>query len=72
MPDMMAKLKLTVNPDKTHVCRLLDESFDFLGYTFGRCYSVTKGWRYIGTKPSKKRIARFRDAINEATDRRCG
>ena len=32
---------------------------------------MTKGWRYIGTKPSKKRIARFREAITEATDRRC-
>jgi hypothetical protein len=70
MESMMAKLKLTVNPDKTHVCRLPEESFDFLGYTLGRCYSPTKGWRFIGTKPSKKRIARFRDAISEATDRR--
>jgi group II intron reverse transcriptase/maturase len=70
MQDMMGKLKLTVNPEKTKVCRLPEESFDFLGYTIGRCYCPRKRWRYIGTKPSKKRIARFREAITEATDRR--
>ena len=35
----MSKLKLTVNDSKTRVCRLPEEKFDFLGYTFGRCYS---------------------------------
>jgi hypothetical protein len=35
---MMSKLKLTVNETKTQVCKLPEEKFDFLGYTFGRCY----------------------------------
>src|SRR5262250_2910199 len=39
MRDMMLKLKLTVNEKKTRVCRLPEGKFDFLGYTFGRCYS---------------------------------
>ena len=43
MRSMMRTLKLTVNEKKTHLCRLPDESFDFLGYTFGRCYSTTNG-----------------------------
>ncbi len=43
MRAMMQKLKLTVNETKTHVCRLPDESFDFLGYTIGRCYSRRTG-----------------------------
>ena len=43
MRTMMQKLKLTVNETKTHVCRLPDESFDFLGYTIGRCYSTRTG-----------------------------
>jgi len=34
MRDMMSKLKLTVNDTKTRVCKLPDEKFDFLGYTF--------------------------------------
>ena len=38
MRDMMSKLKLAVNETKTRVCTLPEEKFDFLGYTFGRCY----------------------------------
>jgi len=26
-----------VNETKTRVCKLPEEKFDFLGYTFGRC-----------------------------------
>ena len=32
----MSKLKLTVNETKTRLCRLPEETFDFLGYTLGR------------------------------------
>jgi Reverse transcriptase (RNA-dependent DNA polymerase) len=39
MQGMMSKLKLTVNETKTRLCHLPEESFDFLGYTIGRCYS---------------------------------
>jgi group II intron reverse transcriptase/maturase len=59
MQDMMSKLKLTVNEAKTQVCRLPEEKFDFLGYTFGRCYSPDTGRSYIGTVPSKTRIIRI-------------
>ena len=70
MQAMMARLKLTVNETKTRVCRVPEETFDFLGYTFGRCWSAKTGRPYIGTRPSKKRIARLRRAIHEATGRR--
>ena len=56
MRDMMAKLKLTVNETKTRLCRVPDESFDFLGYTIGRCYSPRTGGAYIGMRPSAKKI----------------
>jgi RNA-directed DNA polymerase len=36
MRELMEKLKLTVNEDKTRICRVPEGSFDFLGYTFGR------------------------------------
>src|SRR5256884_5226218 len=32
------RIGLTVNEDKTHVCRLPQGRFDFLGYSFERCY----------------------------------
>jgi Group II intron, maturase-specific domain/Reverse transcriptase (RNA-dependent DNA polymerase) len=69
MRDMMLKLKLTVNEKKTRVCRLPEEKFDFLGYTFGRCYSPKTGRAYIGTVPAKKRVQRICAAISELTGR---
>lgn len=69
MTDMMSKLKLTVNQTKTHVCQLPQETFDFLGYTFGRCYSPKTGRAYLGTRPSKKRIARICASISAMTGR---
>jgi len=73
MAKMMEKLKLEVNQQKTRVCRVPEESFDFLGYTLGRCYRVKTGQAYIGTKPSKKRVLRFCENISQKTDRKtCG
>jgi group II intron reverse transcriptase/maturase len=53
---MMERLKLTVNETKTHVCRLPGESFDFLGYTFGRMYSPRTGGAYLGARPARKKV----------------
>ena len=66
---MMSKLKLTVNEKKTRLCRLPEETFDFLGYTIGRCYSKQTGRAYLGTKPAAKKIRRICDAISERTGR---
>ena len=33
MREMMSKLRLTVNETKTRLCRVPEETFDFLGYT---------------------------------------
>jgi group II intron reverse transcriptase/maturase len=70
MRAMMQKLKLTVNESKTHVCRLPDESFDFLGYTIGRCYSTRTGRAYLGTRPSRKKVLGLCREISEMTGRR--
>ena len=69
MGNRMSKLKLTVNETKTRVCRLPEDKFDFLGYTFGRCYSPKTGRAYWGTTPSKKRVQRLCKAISEMTRR---
>ena len=70
MEAMMGKLKLTVNQQKTRICRVPEESFDFLGYTLGRCHRVKTGEAYIGTKPSKKRVARLCEKISQMTQRK--
>src|SRR5882762_1776817 len=64
------RVGLTVNEAKTRVCHLPSERFDFLGYTFGRCYSAKTGRAYLGTRPSKKSLTRIIGAIRECTDRR--
>jgi group II intron reverse transcriptase/maturase len=64
---MMTKLKLTVNETKTRVSKLPEEKFDFLGYTFGRCYSTKTGRAYLGTVPAKKRVIRICQAISSET-----
>src|SRR5437899_12880296 len=33
---IMGKLKLTVNEEKTRICKVPEGEFDFLGYSFGR------------------------------------
>ena len=72
MREMMQRLRLTVNEQKTRQCRVWDEAFEFLGYTIGRCYSPKTGRSYLGTKPSKKKIARVCGEISELTERRWG
>ena len=69
MRGIMEKLKLTVNETKTRVCKLPEEKFDFLGYTFGRCYSPQTGRAYLGTVPAQKRVIRICEAISSETGR---
>jgi RNA-directed DNA polymerase len=67
MARMMEKLKLEVNQQKTRICHVPEESFDFLGYMLGRCYRVKTGQAYIGTKPSKKRVLKFCESVSQKT-----
>jgi group II intron reverse transcriptase/maturase len=70
MRQIMGRLKLTVNEDKTRLCRVPEDHFDFLGYTFGRCYSTKTGRAYLGTTRSKKSIKRLIESIGALTERR--
>ena len=69
MRGMMQRLKLTVNETKTHVCRLPAESFDFLGYTFGRLYSPRTGGAYLGARPARKKVLGVCHQLNELVGR---
>ena len=69
MRGMRSRLKLTVNEAKTRLCRLPDETFDFLGYTLGRNYNPRTGASYIGSRPSRGKVARLRGELSEMTGR---
>ena len=66
---IMSKLKLTVNEEKTRICKVPQGEFDFLGYTFGRMYSARTGQARLGYRPSKKSIQRMVEQIHALTDR---
>jgi RNA-directed DNA polymerase len=70
MREITGKLKLTVNEEKTRICKVPEGEFDFLGYTFGRRYSPVTGKARIALWPSKKSIRRMVEKIHALTDRR--
>src|SRR5471030_849574 len=67
--EIMSKLKLTVNEEKTRICIVPEGEFDFLGYTFGRMYSERTGQARLGYRPSKKSIKRMVEKIHALTGR---
>jgi len=67
---LLTRLKLTVNESKTRICRIPEESVDFLGYTLGQNWSPRTGRTYIGSRPSKSRVQRICREISELTSRR--
>jgi hypothetical protein len=66
---IMGKLKLTVNEEKTRICKVPEEEFDFLGWSFGRIYSPRTGKANLGHRPSRKAIRRAVETIRALTVR---
>lgn len=64
---ILARIGLTLNEEKTRTCHAWQDSFDFLGYTFGRCYAPKSGQPYLGAQPARKRLARLREKLRELT-----
>jgi len=67
MREIMGELKLTVNEEKTRICRISEDEFDFLGYTFRWLYVRTTGKPYVGMRPSKKSIRRMVEKVHALT-----
>ena len=67
--EIIGKLRLTVNEEKTRICKVPEEEFDFLGYSFGRMYSARTGQARLGYRPSKKSIKRIVETIHALTVR---
>src|SRR5437762_1466255 len=69
MRELMGRLKLTVNEEKTRICKVPEGEFDFLGYSFGRMYSARTGKARLGQRPSKKSIRHMVEKVHVLTDR---
>src|SRR5204863_8947397 len=67
--EIMGRLNLTVNEEKTRICKVPEGEFDFLGYTFGRIYSARTGKARLGQRPSKKSIRHMGEKVHGLTDR---
>src|ERR1700674_4154097 len=65
--EIMSKLKLKVNEEKTRICKVPEGEFDFLGYSFGRMYSARTGQARLGYRPSRKSIKRMVEKIHALT-----
>ncbi len=46
--EITSRLKLTVNEEKTRICKVPGGEFDFPGYTFGRMHSARTGQTRLG------------------------
>ena len=68
MREIMGKLKLMVNEEKTRICKVPADEFDFLGFTFGRRYSAVTGKAGTALWPSKKSIQRMVEKVHVLTD----
>ncbi|HYI96023.1 MAG TPA: group II intron maturase-specific domain-containing protein [Bryobacteraceae bacterium] len=66
MTQIMGKIGLQVNEEKTRLVRVPGENFNFLGYTIGRFYGKG-GQPFIGTRPSRKAVMRLLREIHEQT-----
>jgi len=68
--DLMRRLKLELNEEKTRIVHARKASFDFLGYTFGPRHYPQNGAWYLGAAPSKGRVRRLREQVHSYL--RCG
>ena len=68
--DVMKRLKLPLNTEKTRSVQVPQESFSFLGYRIGRNYRRDTGRAYIGTRPSQASVQSLCRRISELTSRR--
>lgn len=60
---MLGRLKLNLNETKTRIVRPVGDSFDFLGFKFLKCISVTTKKLLPYIWPSKRSMGRIRDRI---------
>lgn len=60
----LEKLGLRLHPGKTRLCYVEEESFDFLGYTFGAFRHWRTGKKVLTAEPSKKSQKKLKEKVN--------
>src|SRR5215510_5282006 len=60
---VVARMGVTLNEAKTSIKQARQESFHFLGYTFGPHRYKKDGQWYLGASPSKKAVARIKEKV---------
>jgi RNA-directed DNA polymerase len=66
---VITKIGLTLNEQKTCIRNARREPFNFLGYTFGPMTSKLNGQRYLGAAPSIKARQRLRERVRQILHR---
>jgi RNA-directed DNA polymerase len=62
---VVARMGVTLNEAKTSIRQARQESFNFLGYTFGPHRYKKDGHWYLGASPSKKAVARIKEKVGQ-------
>src|SRR5664280_1958566 len=62
---VVTRMGVTLNEAKTSIKQARQESFNFLGYTFGPHRYKKDGPRYLGASPSKKAMARIKEKVGQ-------
>ena len=66
---VIGKIGLTLNEQKTCIRTARREPFNFLGYTFGPMTSKLNGRRYLGAAPAAKAMERLRTRLRQILHR---
>jgi hypothetical protein len=61
--DILTRIGLTLNEEKTRTCQAWEEPFEFLGYSFGVQYSFGSGRPYLAAFPAKRSVRRLKEKL---------
>ena len=62
---VVTRMGVTLNEAKTSIKQARQESFNFLGYTFGPHRYKKDGRWYLGASPSKKAVTRIKEKVGQ-------
>lgn len=67
---VLARMELRLNEEKSRVVEVREGSFDFLGFTFSRKRNAKTGRVITLVEPARKSEEQFRDEVREMTSRK--